>query len=152
MKYYVAYGSNLNMEQMAVRCPDAKPYRAGYLKDYSLIYRGSKTGSYASIRKQKGMIVPVGVWTISSRDELNLDRYEGYPIFYQKQTLPVTFEDGRTVEGMVYIMHRGARAGRPSKRYISTLIQGYTDFDLNPDYLLESIVMNRIETEGDFKN
>jgi hypothetical protein len=53
---------------------------------------------------------------------------------------------------MVYIMHRGARAGKPSKRYISTLIQGYTDFDLNPDYLLESIVMNRIETEGDFKN
>lgn len=24
MKYYVAYGSNLNREQMAHRCPDAK--------------------------------------------------------------------------------------------------------------------------------
>ena len=27
-KYYLAYGSNLNLEQMAFRCPNAKPIDA----------------------------------------------------------------------------------------------------------------------------
>ena len=31
MKYYVAYGSNLNREQMAHRCPEAKLVGKGHL-------------------------------------------------------------------------------------------------------------------------
>lgn len=42
MKLYVAYGSNLNKEQMSHRCPDAKPVYTGYLENWELIYRGSK--------------------------------------------------------------------------------------------------------------
>ena len=30
MKLYVAYGSNLNKEQMSHRCPDAKPVYTGF--------------------------------------------------------------------------------------------------------------------------
>ena len=51
MKLYVAYGSNLNKEQMSHRCPDAKPVYTGYLENWELIYRGSKTGAYATIRR-----------------------------------------------------------------------------------------------------
>lgn len=58
---YVAYGSNLNIEQMEIRCPGAALIGTGYLKDWELIYRGSKTGAYATIRKHKGKIVPVGL-------------------------------------------------------------------------------------------
>ena len=146
MKYYVAYGSNLDMMQMAWRCPDAKPYMAGALQDYELVYRGSMTGSYASIRKKKGSIVPVGIWTISPMDERNLDRYEGYPHFYIKRTVSVSLEDGRTIEGMVYIMHRGAKAGRPYQRYVDTLQRGYRDFGLNEHYLIRSLELNKKET------
>lgn len=53
MKLYVAYGSNLNKEQMSHRCPDAKPVYTGYLENWELIYRGSKTGAYATIRRKK---------------------------------------------------------------------------------------------------
>ena len=32
-RYYIAYGSNLSVEQMAIRCPDAKIAGMAALKD-----------------------------------------------------------------------------------------------------------------------
>ena len=40
MKLYVAYGSNLNKQQMRHRCPSAKPVYTGYLNNWELIYEG----------------------------------------------------------------------------------------------------------------
>ena len=60
-KLYVAYGSNLNIAQMALRCPTAHIYGTGLLNNWELIYRGSMTGSYATIRRRKGSAVPVVV-------------------------------------------------------------------------------------------
>lgn len=33
-KLYLAYGSNLNIVQMIIRCPDAKFYGTAEIKDY----------------------------------------------------------------------------------------------------------------------
>lgn len=145
MKLYVAYGSNLNKEQMRHRCPDAKPVYTGYLDNWELIYRGSKTGSYATIRRKKGYRVPVAVWRISETDERNLDIYEGYPRFYYKQNVYVTLQDGSRVKAMVYILFNGAKPGRPSERYIDTVYQGYSDFKLNYGFLMDSLLTNKEE-------
>ena len=144
MKYYIAYGSNLNMAQMKYRCPDAVYKGSGYLKDWELIYRGSRTGAYATIRPAKGKIVPIGLWAISRRDEASLDSYEGYPVFYHKKTLKVYGND--VVEkGTVYIMDENRKVGRPSNRYIDIVYEGYMDCDLDGRYLLESLRTNRQE-------
>ena len=37
---YIAYGSNLNLKQMAMRCPTAKVVGRAMLKDYQLTFRG----------------------------------------------------------------------------------------------------------------
>ena len=102
-RYYVAYGSNLNLSQMALRCPTAKVYGAGVLNNWELIFRGSKTGSYATIRRKKGSVVPVVIWEIRPKDEKNLDVYEGFPRFYFKQNVMVDLPDGKK-KAMVYIM------------------------------------------------
>lgn len=138
-KYYIAYGSNLNKEQMSWRCPDASPVYKGYLKDYELFYAGSKSGNYATIRKKKGAVTPIGIWEISKRDEASLDRYEGYPIFYFKETLKLKFL-GKEINAIVYIMRKDAIEGRPSNMYIRTVRQGYKDFDLDQTYLTESLL------------
>lgn len=39
-KYYLAYGSNLSMAQMAQRCPDAVYVGTAELKDYQLLFKG----------------------------------------------------------------------------------------------------------------
>ena len=41
---YIAYGSNLNRGQMALRCPDAKVVGTGEIKDYELLFRGNSYG------------------------------------------------------------------------------------------------------------
>ena len=79
MKYYAAYGSNLSVEQMKVRTPDAVIVGTGILNDWRLLFR-----TFATIKKSRGYSVPVLVWKISQQDEKRLDRYEGYPNFYIK--------------------------------------------------------------------
>lgn len=129
-KYYAAYGSNLNMHQMARRCPHAVPVTAGVLKDYELLFKGSGTGAYATIEPKKGAYVPVGIWFVDDVDERHLDRYEGYPHFYYKTDVMVHTERG-IVEAMVYIMHEDRPHGVPSNAYVDTCLMGYDDFNLN---------------------
>lgn len=145
MKYYVAYGSNLDKKQMEFRCPGARPVGSGFLKDFELIYRGSRTGSYATVRYHEKKFVPVGVWKITKAHEQSLDRYEGYPIFYQKYVVPVAMEDGSTLEAMIYIMRTDAAPGRPSESYVDTIYRGYEDFSLDFRYLRESLDLNKRE-------
>lgn len=137
-KFYIAYGSNLNMRQMAWRCPDAKPLYKGYLTDYELFYAGSKSGNYATIRKKEGAITPVGIWEISEADEKALDRYEGYPVFYYKDTIKLRI-NGEVIKAIVYIMRKDAIEGLPTGSYISTIRQGYRDFGLDEKYITESL-------------
>lgn len=144
MKYYIAYGSNLNQVQMAYRCPGARPLGSGKLRGWSLAFRGSKTGSYLTIEKKKGACVPVGVWEITDEDERKLDRYEGFPTFYYKKTLLVTYTDAqgerRDVEAIVYIMHEDRPLGVPSASYVKTCAQGYVDFGLDLEYLKDAVL------------
>ena len=119
-KLYVAYGSNLNIAQMALRCPTAHIYGTGLLNNWELIYRGSMTGSYATIRRRKGSAVPVVVWSIMENDEKSLDIYEGYPRFYFKQNVMVDLPSGKK-KAMVYIMDLKRKPGRPSQRYVESI-------------------------------
>ena len=131
-KIYIAYGSNLNLPQMAQRCPTAKVLGASEIKDYELLFRGSKTGSYATIEPCEGKTVPVLLWTVGKKDELALDRYEGYPMFYEKENMALSL-DGKEVNAFVYVMTEGHRLGMPSQYYVDVITQGYQSagFDLN---------------------
>ena len=102
-KLYIAYGSNMDTKQMAVRCPKAKLIGTSEVEGYRLLFKGSKTGAYATIEKAEGYKVPVLVWEITKEDEINLDRYEGFPTFYYKKDLTIPINGKRKI-AMVYIM------------------------------------------------
>lgn len=123
-KLYIAYGSNLNLPQMAQRCPTARVVGASEVKDHALLFRGGRHGAVATIEPREGVSVPVLLWEITPRDELALDRYEGYPSFYEKQTLDLEV-DGRRVSAMVYVMTPGHRLGYPSDYYYDAIAEGY---------------------------
>jgi hypothetical protein len=149
MKLYVAYGSNLNLEQMARRCPDARIVARGYIKNYALKYRGSKTGAYLTIIREKGKYVPVVVWEISKSDEYSLDRYEGFPTFYYKKRVRVFLESGKTTYAMAYVMFDKAKPGRPSEYYIQTCLRGYVENRLNINTFYESLEDNERECRNE---
>ena len=48
-RYYLAYGSNLNVRQMKLRCPTARIVGTATIEGYRLMFKGSKTGSYLTI-------------------------------------------------------------------------------------------------------
>ena len=93
-KYYIAYGSNMDEQQMAVRCRDAGLVGTGFIQGYELLFKGSLTGCYATIEPKEESTVPVTVWAISKADEKRLDRYEGFPTFYYKKDIEVQMKDG----------------------------------------------------------
>ena len=142
-KYYLAYGSNLNVAQMRWRCPDARALGTATIEDYRLLFKGSKTGSYLTIEAQEGAQVPVAVWEVSDEDEKRLDRYEGFPTFYYKKELELTFIGIKTGKKrkrkcFVYIMHEDRPIGIPSRSYVETCIEGYRDFGFNLKYLKDA--------------
>lgn len=138
-KYYIAYGSNLNVQQMRYRCPGARVVGISSIRDYELLYKGSKTGSYLTIEKKKGSLVPVAVWEVTVDDEKRLDAYEGFPNFYYKKNMKITLaETGKKINAFVYIMHEERRLGIPSQTYISTCRFGYAVFGFDYKYLDEA--------------
>lgn len=137
-RLYVAYGSNLNLKQMKYRCPTAKLYGTGEIKDYELQFKGHPNSAFATIAPKEGSSVPVAVWEIQPRDELSLDRYEGYPSHYFKQDVPVQL-DGEEVNAMVYIMNLKMGFGLPSPSYYHTVYKGYNDCELDTDILDKAV-------------
>ena len=135
---YIAYGSNLNLPQMAYRCPTAKVVGASEIKDYELLFRGGRRGAVATVEALKGSNVPILLWKIRPDDEQALDRYEGYPHFYHKEILPVEL-GGKTQPAMVYIMNDGHPFGSPSDYYMGTIMDGYKTARFDTDFLEKSV-------------
>ena len=50
-KFYLAYGSNLNVKQMQFRSPDARIVGTAEIPNYQLLFKGSKTGSRSEERR-----------------------------------------------------------------------------------------------------
>lgn len=142
-KYYLAYGSNLNVEEMKKRCPFAKPVGRSVIKDYRLAYKGTKQISYLTIEPCEDSIVPVGVYEITPMDELNLDYYEGVPTLYSKEKITVQLND-QPIEAIVYIMNPIYSYNLPSNYYIERCLTGYTNFHFDKN-ILKQALENTIE-------
>lgn len=137
-KYYIAYGSNLHVDQMLQRCPDAVKLGSTVLNGYTLLFRGNgRHVGVATVELCAGESVPIGVWAISQKDEISLDHYEGWPWLYEKKVLPITL-NGKRIAAMMYVMTPGHRIAPPSSVYYETIAQGYEDFGLDPMPLINA--------------
>jgi gamma-glutamylcyclotransferase (GGCT)/AIG2-like uncharacterized protein YtfP len=140
---YVAYGSNLNLAQMAKRCPTAKVVGASELQDMRLLFRGARGGAVGTVEPYAGSRVPVLVWEITPADETALDRYEDYPSFYRKEYVEVEL-GGKTVIAMIYIMNEESpngsfnKLGQPGQDYYNVVLEGYKDAGFDEDILRQA--------------
>lgn len=142
-RYYIAYGSNLNIKQMRWRCPKARIIGVSVIPNYELLFKGSKTGAYLTIEPKDEARVPVAVWEVTPEDERALDRYEGFPNFYYKKEMELPIKGVRTGKirnrkVFVYIMHEDRQIGIPSLQYVATCLQGYKDFGFDERYLSDA--------------
>lgn len=146
-KIYIAYGSNMDLEQLAFRCPEAELIGTGRLDGWRLMFKGSQTGAYATIEREKGQTVPILLWRISAADEERLDRYEGFPTFYYKRTIRAMRmgENGADlgkIQGMAYIMHEERKLGIPTMQYYDVLAQAYKKFGFDMKILEDPYIFS----------
>lgn len=121
---YFAYGSNINLEQMAHRCPDAQIVGPVTLENYELRFRGS---GFATVTPKNGSVVHGLLWKLTPESERALDRYEGYPRHYTKEQVSVRTADGAAVSVMAYIMAEPMcrQSALPSPYYYRAIQQGF---------------------------
>ncbi|MDL2317935.1 gamma-glutamylcyclotransferase [Eubacteriales bacterium OttesenSCG-928-A19] len=143
---YIAYGSNMNTDQMAHRCPEAKLLGTGRLLGYRLSFYVHATVERS---RAKGAYVPVAVWEITQADEERLDRYEGFPNYYTKEDRLIQMDDGTTLDGMVYIM-KLKRGGLPTGQYYHGILSAYRELGLHVEVekVLYPSVRRAIAQEG----
>ena len=140
---YFAYGSNLDLEQMAQRCPDAEIVGPVRLENYELRFRGS---GFATVTPKKGSVVYGLVWKLTPNCEQSLDRYEGYPHFYYKTELELPLAETRKkLTAFVYIMHEERKLGIPTSAYIRTCVDGYRQFGFDLKHLRKAMDISERE-------
>ena len=134
---YFAYGSNINLEQMEQRCPDAQIVGAVTLENYELRFRGH---GFATVAPKNGNAVHGLMWKLPPASEQALDRYEGYPRHYIKESVSVRTVEGEKVPAMAYIMAQPLcrEPALPSSYYYRTIRQGFEENGLPVESLEEA--------------
>lgn len=119
---YFAYGSNMDSEQMAHRCPGAETVGVGVLQDYRFVINER---GYATLRREAGAETPGLLWRLDPAHEEALDRYEGYRGgLYDKCFRAVRRDIGEEAQALVYIDHRNQRLGVPKEGYLERIVAG----------------------------
>jgi gamma-glutamylcyclotransferase (GGCT)/AIG2-like uncharacterized protein YtfP len=119
---YFAYGSNMNVEAMARRCPRSKALGLARLERHRLAVM--REGWLTAVRDPSSAVHGV-LWDLALSDVAALDRYEGVPQgLYAKLTQAVIAERAPR-RAIVYF---GANAGPGSAR---------------PDYIAEVLAAAR---------
>lgn len=141
-KLYFAYGSNINLDQMSHRCPDAVAVSPVTLAGYELLFRGNARGNgVATIAPKEGSTVHGLLWNITPQSERSLDLYEGFPHLYGKQSVTVQDKAGHKFQVMAYIMTENSKWQQPtmpSSYYFEGIWRGFEQNGLPTESLTQA--------------
>ena len=127
---YFAYGSNMNVEQMMRRCPDAKKYCNGYIRGYQVII--NSRGVATIIKSSKNTVEGV-VWAVSDSDIKELDKREGVSRgHYNKNYMRIHTKFG--VEQCLVYIASDSKPGEPRPGYLDLIRQGAIENKLSERY------------------
>ncbi len=133
---YAAYGSNLHLKQMEVRCPTAECIGNGYLEDYQLVF--GKRG-FLDVVPCPGQKVQVGLFKVTDTDLQALDEYEEYPELYDRITISIQTESKEKIQAFVYKMNPYDTMEKPTDAYWTTINEGYDNFSFDKKDLEDAL-------------
>jgi hypothetical protein len=132
--FYVAYGPTMDSEQMLFLCPDAQKIKSLEIRNYQLEFC-----HHATVIPRRNSVVPAVLWEIPAGDEKKLDRYEGYPRYFEKKTFSVPLEDDIYLDALFYTMKLPMTFAPPTKQYLRTIKNGYVQNQLNEKPLIDAL-------------
>ena len=133
MPVYFAYGSNMDVEAMAQRCPRSRPIGLGRLARHriTLLPEG-----YANVLRDPRRNVHGVIWDLALADVRALDAYEDVGRgLYRKLIQPVLRAQGGSVQALVYV-GRG-EGGTPVSGYLEDVLEAARSWNLPKAYLAE---------------
>ena len=130
MQPYFAYGSDLDVTQMARRCPDARDPRPATLADHDWLINES---GVATVEPFDGAQVHGVLWEVGDDDLDALDGAAGEPSGHRRGRVTVQTDDG-PVDAWVYVDRR-VEPGAPREGYLERIIDAATHHGLPPRWL-----------------
>jgi len=144
---YFAFGSNMDPEQMKVRCPSHEVLGRAYLLDFDLCFprRSPKRGcGTAGIVPGVGKIVWGVLYALTESDLPSLHQAEGYAPGGQPEQNRHTLEqievrvgspEGALISAHIYLARPDGTGALPSPDYMNHLIGGAAHHGLPPAYV-----------------
>ncbi|HEY5080323.1 MAG TPA: gamma-glutamylcyclotransferase family protein [Bauldia sp.] len=145
--YYFAYGSNLDLLQMQLRCPEAQFVSTAKLDGYRICFpRKSFVRDCAviSVEPATGEQVWGALYELDGTDIARLDEREGYDRRRDRQlnqrnrvTVRVEGSDERVVAAEIYVAVPTANPGLPSPQYVGYLVASAAECGLPKSHLVK---------------
>ena len=145
--YYFAYGSNLDLLQMQLRCPEAQFVSTAKLDGYRICFpRKSFVRDCAVISIEPSISETVwgALYELDGTDIARLDEREGYDKrrdralnHYNRITVRVEVADDHPVVAEVYVAVATADPGLPSPHYIGYLVAAAAECGLPKSHLVK---------------
>jgi AIG2-like family len=133
MPLYFAYGSNMDLAAMSVRCPRSRALGPARLIGHRVFI--TRDG-YASVMREPGRLVWGLLWDLALTDVPALDHYESLGTgLYAKVIRPVITDRGPR-RAMIYVGRR-REAGLPKPGYVEGIVAAAAQAGLPDLYLRE---------------
>lgn len=129
---YFAYGSNMDVYQMAERCPSCKAVGVGMVAGFQLAL--DSEGTATIIENQNDSVWGI-IWQVKGEDIVALDRYEGVRAHcYGHSFIEVSFEN-QEQEALVYISNRNVNCGIQRKGYLEKIVNASIKWQFPDSYI-----------------
>jgi len=133
MPLYFAYGSNMDRDAMATRCPASRPIGIGRLMRHRFIVFSE---GYASVAHHPNSAAWGLLWDLGLSDMPALDRYESLSTgLYTKVIQPIVTAQGLR-RAIVYV-GRDAEPGVPKLGYMERVVEAAQALGLPSNYIAE---------------
>jgi gamma-glutamylcyclotransferase (GGCT)/AIG2-like uncharacterized protein YtfP len=138
---YFSYGSFLDSQTLRRHCPKAVYMGKAILPNWevqfnfmSRTYKGGVTGIEPAVSK----LVRGILYDVNDEELLHLDSIEGVPEgIYYRQTIYVVDESGKAVKAATYRTTNPKGPFKPTRKYLSLMINGAKEHGLDQDYIKE---------------
>lgn len=134
---YAAYGSNLDPQQMAQRCPHSPLRGTGWIAGWRIAFGGDGwDGALPTLVEDAGSQVFVALYEVTDADEAALDSWESADSgLYRKVRVRVATLDGEQT-AWVYVLN-DFEGGLPSARTVGILADAAETAGAPRDYVAE---------------
>ena len=138
---YFAYGSNLDLNQMAARCSGSQPGSFAVLMNHRLVFRGQsrlRSKGVLSIEPDPLHHVPGRLYQVTDDNLCTLDRYEGHPRFYRRVMVEVHDDRGKIHAALSYALPSCEPLNPPADEYLAIILKAYQALGFCEQHLIEA--------------